>query len=72
MNALQIMQALRTATLAARARTGNQYIGTRAGTGVVDVVRSVPPATGRGSYAVTVLAANLTADEAVRFLGAMQ
>ena len=49
-NSLQIMQALRTATLAARARTGDQHIGTRAGSGVVDVVRSVPPASGRGAW----------------------
>lgn len=69
MNTLLQLQA---AVNAARARTGDQHIGTQVGKGGIDVVRAVPPASGRGKYAVTVLRAGLTPAQAVEFLGSMQ
>lgn len=63
---------LRQATLAARKRTGDKNIGTQVSKGVFDVVRAVPPASGRGTYTTTILAARLTAAQAVEFLDAMQ
>jgi hypothetical protein len=69
MNTLLQLQA---ATLAARAATGDRHIGTQVARGLVDVVRAVPPATGRGRYAVTVLHAGLTPAAAVAALGALR
>lgn len=69
---MDTLMQLRAAVLFARNRTGDQHIGTQARAGLVDVVRTVPPESGRGSYTVTVLRADLTADEAVDFLDAMQ
>jgi hypothetical protein len=69
MNTLIQLQA---ATLAARAKTGDSNIGTQVARGLVDVVRAVPPASGRGLYAVTVLHAGLTPAAAVAALGAMR
>lgn len=63
---------LRTATLNARQRTGDQHIGTQAAKGRFDVVRAAPPVSGRGRYTVTVLASALTPAEAVAYLDAMQ
>jgi len=63
---------LQTATLAARAKTGDRHIGTQVARGLVDVVRAVPPSSGRGRYAVTVLHAGLTPAAAVAALGAMR
>lgn len=63
---------LQAATNKARSKTGDKHIGTQVARGLVDVVRAVPPATGRGAYAVTVLRAGLTPDEAVAHLEAMQ
>jgi hypothetical protein len=63
---------LQKATLEARARTGDKHIATQAEAGLIDVVRSVPPASGKGKYAVTVLSAGLTAVQAVAYLGAMK
>lgn len=62
---------LKAAVDAARARTGDQHIGTQVGKGGIDVVRAVPPTSGRGKYTVTVLRAGLTLEQAVEFLGAM-
>lgn len=62
---------LKAAVDAARARTGDQHIGTQVGKGGIDVVRAVPPASGRGKYDVTVLRAGLTLDQALDFLKAM-
>lgn len=75
MPALNIMQTVRqvqAATIAARAKTGDQHIGTQVKQGRFDVVRAVPPASGRGSYTVTVLAASLTPADAVAYLNGMQ
>ena len=75
MNAQQpenAMFQLQAATLAARAKTGDKHIGTQIAKGRVDVVRAVPPASGRGRYAVTVLHAGLTPAQAVAHLQAMQ
>jgi hypothetical protein len=66
------LHTIREATLAARARTGDQNIGTQVARGLVDVVRAVPPASGRGRYTVTILRASATPKQAVEFLGAMQ
>lgn len=63
---------LQQATVAARARTGDKHIGTQVAAGRVDVVRAVPPASGRGRYAVTVLRGGMTAEEAIAYMGAMQ
>ena len=63
---------LQAATLAARAKTGDQHIGTQVAKGRVDVVRAVPPESGRGRYTVTVLRAGLTPAQAVAHLEAMQ
>lgn len=62
---------LKAAVDAARARTGDQHIGTQVGKDGIDVVRAVPPASGRGKYDVTVLRSGLTPEQAVEFLGAM-
>jgi len=63
---------LQTATLAARVKTGDKHIGTQVKQGRFDVVRAVPPVSGRGRYTVTVLAAGLTPADAVAYLGEMQ
>ena len=63
---------LQAATLAARAKTGDKHIGTQVARGRIDVVRAVPPASGRGRYTVTVLAASLTPADAVAYLSRMQ
>jgi len=69
MNTLLQLQA---ATGDARARTGDRHIATQVNAGLFDVVRAVPPASGKGKYAVTVLRAGLTPEQAVEFLGAMK
>ena len=69
MNTLIQLQA---ATIAARAKTGDCHIGAQVARGLVDVVRAVPPATGRGRYTVTVLHAGLTPAAAVAALVAMR
>lgn len=69
MNTLLQLQA---ATIAARLRTGDKHISVQGSAGRVDVVRAVPPESGRGRYTVTVLAAGLTPAEAVAHLEAMQ
>jgi hypothetical protein len=66
------LHTIREATLAARARTGDQNIGTQVARGLVDVVRAVPPASGRGRYTVTVLAVGLALADAVAYLSRMQ
>jgi len=66
------LNSLRSATLAARAKTGDSHIGTQVAKGMIDVVRAVPPAGGRGRYKVTVLRAGLTPAQAVAYLEAMQ
>lgn len=66
MNALFELQR---ATLAARERTGDKAIGTRAHAGKVDVVRVVYDA--RGKATVSVLSGPHTATEAVVALGAL-
>ena len=63
---------LQAATLAARAKTGDKHIGTQVAQGRIDVVRAVPPASGRGRYTVTVLAGGLSLADAVAYLGRMQ
>ena len=63
---------IRAATLKARAATGDKHIGTQVAAGLVDVVRAVPPVTGRGRYAVTILRAGLTPAQAAAYLEAMQ
>lgn len=67
--AMQTLIQLQAATLAARAKTGDKHIGTQAANGRFDVVRAVPSV--RGRYTVTVLAAGLTAADAVAYLGAL-
>lgn len=69
MNTLFQLQA---ATLAARVKTGDSHIGTQVAKGLVDVVRAVPPASGRGCYTVTVMHGGLTPAQAVAHLEAMQ
>jgi hypothetical protein len=69
MNTLALLQ---TATLNARARTGDQRISTQVAKGRFDVVRAEPPASGRGRYTITVLAASLPLADAIAFLDAMQ
>lgn len=69
MNTLLQLQA---ATLAARANTGDSHIGTQVARGLIDVVRAVPPASGRGSYVVTVLRGGMTPAQAVEHLEAMK
>lgn len=63
---------LQFATRVARANTGDSHIGTQVARGLVDVVRAVPPASGRGRYTVTVLQAGLTPAQAVAHLEAMR
>ena len=63
---------LHAATTKARAMTGDRHIGAQVARGLVDVVRAVPPASGRGRYTVTVLRAGLTPAQAVAHLEAMQ
>jgi hypothetical protein len=63
---------LQAATQQARVATGDKHIGTQVARGLVDVVRAVPPASGRGRYTVTVLRAGLTPAQAVAHLEAMQ
>ena len=63
---------LQTATRNARASTGDDHIGTQITRGRVDVVRAVPPISGRGAYTVTVLRAGLTPTQAVSHLNAMR
>lgn len=65
------LAALQSATLAARARTGDPHLGTQIGAGLVDVVRAVPPAKGRGRYTVTVLRPGLTMPAALAYLAAL-
>ncbi len=72
MNVMDTLLQLQAATLEARTKTGDENIGTRVAKGLVDVVRAVPPASGSGAYAITVLCAGLTPAQAVEFLGAMQ
>ena len=72
MNIMQTVKQVQAATMAARAKTGDQHIGTQVKQGRFDVVRAVPPVSGRGRYTVTVLAASLTPADAVAYLGAMQ
>lgn len=66
------LQSIRAATLKARAATGDKNIGTQVAAGLVDVVRAVPPTTGRGRYTVTILRTGLTPAQAVQFLEALQ
>lgn len=63
---------LQSATLAARARTGDRWIAVQVSRGLVDVVRAVPPDAGRGAYSITVLAARLTVRQAVEYLHGMR
>lgn len=76
MDALQqeptMMFQLQAATNKARAATGDKHIATQVARGLVDVVRAVPPASGRGRYTVTVLRGGLTPAQAVAHLEAMQ
>ena len=60
---------LQAATLQARAKTGDDHIGTRVKAGLVDVVRAVP--SDNGAYEVTVLCAGLTPAQAVAHLNGM-
>ena len=69
MNIMQTVRQVQAATVAARAKTGDQHIGTQVENGRFDVVRAVP--SGRGRYAVTVLAASLTPADAVAYLSRM-
>lgn len=72
LNIMQLVRQVQAATIAARAKTGDMHIGTQVKQGRFDVVRAVPPESGRGRYTVTVLAASLTPADAVAYLGAMQ
>jgi hypothetical protein len=62
---------LQAATLAARARTGDVHLGVLVQNGRLDVVRAVPPASGRGRYTVSILRAGLTAAQALEFLNTL-
>lgn len=68
---MQALIQLQVATLAARVKTGDKHISTQVAQGRIDVVRAVPPVSGRGRYTVTVLAAGLTPADAVAYLGGM-
>ena len=63
---------LQAATVAARDRTGDKHIGTQVARGLVDVIRAVPPASGRGRYTVTILRSGLSAAQAVAHLESMR
>ena len=63
---------LQAAAIAARRATGDRNIGIQAHSGIVDIVRAVPPASGVGKYSVTILLANLTPSDAVRELLGMR
>lgn len=63
---------LQTATNTARANTGDKHISTQVEKGLVDVVRAVPPISGRGAYTITVLRSGLTPAQAVAHLEAMK
>lgn len=63
---------LQAAANKARVATGDKHIATQVARGLVDVVRAVPPASGRGRYTVTVLRGGLTPAQAVAHLEAMQ
>lgn len=69
---MQTLIKLQQATLAARARTGDKHIATQVEAGLIDVVRSVPPAIGKGKHTLTVLRAGLTAEQAVAYLEGMK
>jgi hypothetical protein len=62
---------LQAAVKEARARLGDANISTQVHAGMVDVVRTTPPATGRGHYGVAVLKADMTPAEALEFLRTM-
>lgn len=63
---------LRNATIKARIATGDKHISTQIEQGLIDIVRAVPPSSGRGRYTVTILHAGLTPKQAVAKLEAMQ
>lgn len=65
---MQTLIKLQQATLAARARTGDKHIATQVKAGLFDVVRAVPPESGKGKHAVTVLRSGLTAQQAAAYL----
>jgi hypothetical protein len=65
---LYTLNRLQTAIVAARRRTGDPHVGAQVSKGCVDVVRAVPPASGRGQYAVKVICGGLSPDAAVSFL----
>jgi hypothetical protein len=62
---------LRQATLAARERTQDPTFGVQVHQGLYDVVRAIPPASGRGKYVIDYQRAGLTADGALSFLNAL-
>ncbi len=69
---MNVLFQLQAATLKARVSTGDKHIGTQVERGLVDVIRAVPPASGRGYYSVTVLRRGLTPAQAVAHLEAMR
>lgn len=68
---MHALKELQTAVLAARARGAEPFVGTQVNKGRMDIVRAVPPMSGRGRYAVTVLRAGLSLPEAVAFVSAL-
>jgi hypothetical protein len=62
---------LRTATLAARERTQDPTFSLQVCQGTYDVVRAIPPATGRGKYTIDYQSAALNSDEALEYLNAL-
>ena len=62
---------LQQTVLAARSRPNGANVGTQISKDRVDVVRAVPPASGRGRYAVTILCGGLSLSEAIAYVAAL-
>jgi hypothetical protein len=70
MNVMQTMNAVRTATLAARARTGDNALSLRVESGKAQIVRVVFTASGKSS--VVTASAMMPVSDAISALNAMQ
>lgn len=72
LNIMQTIRQVRRATVDARARLGDQTIGTRADSGRLQVVRVTYPAGKRGRADVAPISDWLAPADVVAYLGAMQ
>lgn len=69
MDRLDELGRIRNAVKAARERTADPRLSVQVGaSGAVDIVRAVPPESGRGRYVVTIVRASLSVEEAIRAL----